>query len=198
MRALILAPHTDDGELGCGGTIAKMVAKGAEVRYLAFSAGSALTDEVRAATLSLGIPPSNLSIQGFETRNFPAHRQEILEILIAIQRDWRPDRVFLPCTTDTHQDHQTVSAEGFRAFKCVTMLGYELPWNNLTFPTSAFVVLSENNVSKKVEALQLYDSQKSRDYFNPGAIESLARVRGMQIGVKFAESFQVIRWMIDE
>ena len=88
-RALVLAPHTDDGEFGCGGTIARLVESGAEVHYIAFSTASrslpqgfpadTLAHEVRAATGVLGIPEANLTVHDFEVRTFPAVRQDILE-----------------------------------------------------------------------------------------------------------------------
>src|SRR5439155_22212383 len=92
-RALVLAPHTDDGEFGCGGTMARLVEHGAVVRYVAFSIATkslpdgfppdTLAREVREATTELGIPEANLTVHDFEVRSFPVHRQDILELLIA-------------------------------------------------------------------------------------------------------------------
>ena len=121
-RALVLAPHTDDGEFGCGGTMARLVEAGAEVRYVAFSiatrslptgfAPDTLAREVREATAELGIPAENLTVHDFDVRTFPDHRQEILELLIEIWNDWQPDAVFQPSLHDVHQDHQTIAQEG--------------------------------------------------------------------------------------
>src|SRR5438128_4831537 len=98
-RVLVLAPHTDDGEFGCGGTMARLVEAGAEVRYVAFSiatkslpeglAPDTLAREVREATAELGIPESQLEVHDFEVRTFPQRRQDILELLIALWEDWR-------------------------------------------------------------------------------------------------------------
>jgi len=205
-RILVLAPHTDDGEFGCGGTIAKFVSEGHDVHYVAFSAAEKsvspefppdiLRKEVVEATVILGIPPENLEVLDFEVRDFPTYRQEILEIMVRLQRDLDPSIVFLPSTADTHQDHQTVSSEGFRAFKKTTLLGYELPWNNLVFTTNAFVLLNEEHVSRKVEALERYKSQVGRSYATPAYVRNLANVRGTQIGVRYAETFEAIRWII--
>ena len=123
-RALVLAPHTDDGEFGCGGTMARLVEAGADVRYVAFSiatrslpegfAPDTLAREVREATAELGIPAENLTVHDFDVRTFPDHRQEILELLIEIWNDWRPDCVFQPSLHDIHQDHQTIAARPAR------------------------------------------------------------------------------------
>ena len=136
-RVLVLAPHTDDGEFGCGGTMARLVDAGAEVRYVAFSiatkslpegfASDTLAREVREATAEIGIPESQLEVHDFEVRTFPERRQEILEVLIKLWDEWKPDAVLQPSLHDVHQDHQVVAAESLRAFKRTTILGYEIP-----------------------------------------------------------------------
>ena len=152
-RVLVLAPHTDDGEFGCGGTMARLVEAGADVRYVAFSiatkslpegfAPDTLAREVREATAELGIPEANLTVHDFEVRTFPERRQDILELLIALWEEWRPDAVFQPSLHDVHQDHQVVAAEGLRAFKRTTILGYEIPWNNFDFAYQWYSALEQ-------------------------------------------------------
>lgn len=205
-RVLVLAPHTDDGEFGCGGTIARFCEEGASVFYIAFSAAEkavppeypedALRQEVREATAALGLPAENLRVLHYLVREFPLHRQEILDDMIRIGREIRPDLVLLPSPNDTHQDHATVAAEGFRAFKTVSMLGYEIPWNNLTFNTNAFVFLEDRHIAKKVEALKCYKSQQDRHYASEDFVRGLARTRGTQVGSRYAEVFDVVRWIM--
>ncbi|MBN2009910.1 PIG-L family deacetylase [candidate division KSB1 bacterium] len=205
-KMLVLAPHTDDGELGCGGMISKSISEGIEVYYAAFSLAEEsvpegwpkdiLFKEVNAATQSLGIPTDHLLIYKYPVRRFTYHRQEILEDLVAISRNIKPDLVLMPTEWDLHQDHQIIAAEGLRAFKTVSILGYELPWNNITFETSAFVHLSDEHIRNKVEALKCYQSQSHRRYCNEEFIRGLAITRGVQIGVQFAEAFKVKRWII--
>ena len=206
-KILILAPHTDDGEFACGGSISKWVDEGLEVYYIAFSsAGKSvpqgmpkdiLKKEVQEATKVLGIPPANLILFDYPVREFPSHRQQILEDMIRLGNELKPELVLLPSTADTHQDHQTISQEGFRAFKKISMIGYEMPYNNLNFTTNLFVILKEKHVNRKVEALKCYKSQFGRIYATEDFIRSLARVRGTQIGVEYAEVFEVIRWVIN-
>lgn len=204
---LVLAPHTDDGEFGCGGTIARYVNQGARVIYVAFSAAEQsvlphlpqdiLRTEVRKATGELGIAKEDCLVLDFEVRRFPELRQQILDKMIELNAIYQPDMVFLPSANDTHQDHQTIAQEGFRAFKRTTLLGYEVPWNNLDFRTSCFVDLSDEYLNKKISALQMYESQKHRTYANPEFIRSLAVTRGVQIGKRYAETFEVVRWVIN-
>lgn len=205
-KILILAPHTDDGELGCGGTIAKLVEEKAQVYYAAFSVcedsvpvgmpKNTLEVELKQATAILGIEPNNLIIQRYSVRHLPQNRQKVLQNLIDIRERINPDLVFLPSASDIHQDHHTIYQEGLRAFRYINMLGYELPWNNLSFNTISFVYLEERHIIKKIEALKKYLSQKDRAYMNEEFVRSLARARGVQIGVRYAEAFEVIRWII--
>ena len=202
-RVLVLAPHTDDGEFGCGGTMARLVEEGSDVRYIAFSiatrslpegfAPDTLAREVREATAELGIPDANLTVHDFDVRTFPDHRQEILELLISIWNEWEPDLVFQPSLHDVHQDHQTIAAEGLRAFKRTTILGYEIPWNNFDFAYQAYFSLTAAHVERKVAALEKYASQQHRRYANAEYVRSVARTHGINVNRAYAEVFQVYR-----
>ena len=107
-----------------------------------------------------------------------------------------PDLVLMPSLNDIHQDHATIAQEGLRAFKNTTILGYELIWNNLTFNTTSFITLDEKHIQQKCEALKQYKSQAKRNYMNEDFIFSLAKIRGVQIGVKYAECFEVVRMVL--
>ena len=202
-RALVLAPHTDDGEFGCGGTMARLVEQGVDVRYVAFSiatkslpegfAPDTLAREVREATAELGIAPERLAVHDFDVRTFPEHRQEILELLIALWEEWKPDVVFQPSLHDVHQDHQVIAAEGLRAFKRTTILGYEIPWNNFDFAYQAYLALDRAHVERKVAALAKYASQQHRRYADPEYVWNVARTHGVNVNREFAECFQVYR-----
>lgn len=206
-KVLVLAPHTDDGEIGCGGTISKLLEKKSEVFYVAFSSAkeslkqkglneNTLIQEVKVATQSLGIKKKNLIIFDHRLRFFTSLRQEILEDMINLKNKLKPDLVLMPSLNDIHQDHITIAQEGLRAFKQSTILAYELIWNNLNFHNTMFVKLEKKNIKAKWDALKKYKSQKNRSYMNEEFIYSLARSRGVQIGAKYAESFEVIRWVI--
>jgi len=206
-RILVLAPHTDDGEFGCGGTISKFINEDHDVYYAAFSAcqqsvlpqfpSDILITEVKEATSILGIKPSNLILFDYDVRTFGYQRQDILDDLIKLKADIQPELIFMPTITDVHQDHHTIAEEGMRAFKFNSILSYELPWNNFSFSTSSFVHLSEEDIQTKVNALQAYQSQAHRPYSDEDFIRSLARTRGVQIGTRYAEAFELVRWIID-
>jgi LmbE family N-acetylglucosaminyl deacetylase len=202
-RALVLAPHTDDGEFGCGGTIARLVEAGVDVRYVAFSIATrslppgfpadTLARECAEATAELGVPAANLTVHDFDVRTFPHRRQDILELLVATWEEWRPDVVFQPSLHDVHQDHQTIAQEGLRAFKRTTILGYEIPWNNFDFAYQWYFALEREQLDRKVAALARYASQAHRRYSDPEYIRNVARTHGINVNREYAEVFQVYR-----
>jgi len=205
-NVVVLAPHTDDGELGCGGTIAKLIENDVTVYYVAASTAkeslpshldpNTLKTEVKHATEVLGIKNENLILYDYEVRKLNFHRQEILENLIKLRSEIDIDLVFMPSLNDIHQDHFTFAREGLRAFKNTTILGYELIWNNLSFNTTSFIKLEKQHIAKKALALKEYKSQKGRNYMSDEFIFSLAKSRGVQIGSAYAEAFEVVRWVI--
>jgi len=205
-RILVLGPHTDDGEFGCGGSIARFVEEGKDVYYATFSCAEEsvppglpkdiLLKEVQAASKVMGIKEENLLIYRYPVRKFAHYRQEILEDLVKLNRELQPDLVLMPSNYDLHQDHYTVALEGLRAFKFTSILGYEMPWNNITFTTSSFVILEKRHVEIKLASIKCYRSQTARRYANEEFIKGLAKTRGVQVGTEYAEAFDVKRWII--
>ena len=203
-RVLALSPHADDVELGAGGTIAKMLELGTEVYHVVFSGGEQSVPEgypkdmrrkeCKASNEVLGIPIDNLILLDYEIRAFPMQRQQILETMRELNEKIRPELVLVPSSSDIHQDHNTIYMEALRVFKTTsTIWGYEQPWNNLVFTTNVFVILGERHLNRKVKALSKHLSQKFRPYMRKEHVISLARSRGGQIDVPYAESFELIR-----
>ena len=207
-KVLVISPHTDDAELGCGGSIVKFIERGYKVFYVAFSTAeeslpphlpkNILEIEVKQATEILGIPSENLIIFKYKVRKLNYVRQDILEELVKLRKEIKPHLVLIPSINDLHQDHQTVCMEALRAFKnSASIIGYELPWNHINFSSVMFIPLEERHIEKKIEALKAYTSQFHREYMNPEFIRGLAKVRGLQINRKYAEAMEVYRWIMD-
>ena len=204
-QILILGPHTDDGEWGCGASIAKWVDKGHAVHYVAFSAAEEsvpsgfapdiLRSEILNAATVLGLNLSNVRVCTFRVRYFPRDRQDILEEMIKLREELKPDIVVVPSSYDTHQDHEVITQEGFRAFKRSTILGYEIPWNNRQITLTFFNGISEIYLQKKIASLAAYKSQDFRAPNFKELVTSLAIQRGSQVGLPYAEAFEVIRWV---
>lgn len=202
---LVLAPHTDDGEIGCGATISKLLEQEKSVYYVAFSIAEesvpegyrkdVLATEVKKATKKLGIPKKNLKVFKFKVRKFPQYRQEILEEIILLKKAINPGLVFMPSSYDVHQDHKTIYEEGVRAFRNTSILGYEFMWNNYSFGSTYFSVVSRAHIDRKIAAINEYKSQNFRLYTQEKMVAGQANFRGLQIGEEYAEAFEVIRWI---
>ena len=204
-RVLILAPHTDDAELGCGGTMARLLATGAEVSVAAFSTAEdslpaglppdTLRCEFLRAMQMFGVARERTFVYEYPVRRLSYHRQEVLEKLVQLRRQLQPEVIFVTASSDVHQDHQVLHAEAVRAFKDSTLWGYELPWNHITFSAQAFVALEQKHIDHKWDVLQVYESQiqLQRSYFSREFIYGLAKVRGAQVRAEYAEAFEVVR-----
>jgi LmbE family N-acetylglucosaminyl deacetylase len=194
-KIIVLSPHTDDGELGAGGTISRFIEEGSVVDYIAFSAPTKkLKQECIEATKKLGI--DNTRIFNFERRCFPSQRQEILQVLYDLNIEKQPDLILTPCTADHHQDHETVTNEAIRIFKKSTILGYILPWNTLDSFENCIIELKEKHLEKKLYVLSFYESQKEHSYFKKSYTESNIIAHGVKINSKYAEVFEVIRLVL--
>ena len=113
--------------------------------------------------------------------------------MIKIRLQINPDLIFMPCSEALHQDHKTIFEEGIRAFKHYTCYGYDLPWDTIQFKSTSFFRLNLEDVNLKATALKCYKTQNFRTYCDTEFIKGLARVRGAQIGEKYAESFELLR-----
>lgn len=203
---LVLAPHTDDGELGCGGTIARFLEEGKDVYYVAFSTcrtslpkgfpPDTLEIELKNAVKSYGISEDRLFVLDYPVRDFWTHRQEILDDMIRIGKQVCPDYVLSTSRHDIHQDHIIIAEEAIRAFKKTILLSYEVPWNNLSFNNQTFVKLERRHIESKIKAISCYETQKNRPYVAPDFTFGQARMHGVQIGCEYAEVFELVRWII--
>lgn len=207
-KVLILSPHTDDAELGAGGTIHKYLEQGKELFWIVFSTAEeslpndmpkdTLEKEFISVTKKLKLNQNQFLINKFHVRKLHEKRQEILELLIKVRNEFQPDLVIGPSLNDFHQDHIIVATEMVRAFKSQSsILSYELPWNNVTFHTQYFEKLTKEHIELKHSILESYHSQvvKNRKYFDKDFIFGLAKTRGIQVNTEYAESFEVIRWI---
>lgn len=208
-RVLILSPHTDDAELGCGGYITKLISENKTLLWVVFSTAEeslpdnlppdTLVKEFEAVMKSLNLKKDQYRVYNFKVRQLPDNRQEILEILNNLKNEFHPSLVIGPSLNDYHQDHAVIANEMVRAFKTTSsIISYELPWNHLEFRSQFFVKLDEENMIKKISLLNKYQSQIyiKRHYFTEDFIRGLALTRGAQINHKYAEAFDVIRMVI--
>jgi len=202
-KVLILAPHPDDAEFGLGATLTKLKEQNKEVHVVVFSLCEkstpkgfevgAIEKDMYESLSFLNFTKDQIHVLDYPVREFPRMRQEILEDMIVLKNKLNPDLVFLPSSSDIHQDHKVIHEEGLRAFKYSNLLGYEMPWNNFGFTSYVYVKLDAAHLKIKTDSLKLYKTQDHRHYSDGKFVESLARVRGGQIKEEFAESFELIR-----
>ncbi len=195
MKILAIAAHTDDSEVGIGATLAKFIERGDEIKSIALSwcGNEILIKEFEFASRTLGI--TDIEIFNLPVRNFPANRQEILDILIKLRDSFLPETVFIP-SEKTHQDHFVAHTEALRAFRDHNLYSYEFPWNDWSNKFTCASSITKEHLEKKIEALSKYESQKDKAYFNPEFIRSLAKVRGVQFRCDLCEAFEIIRHKI--
>ncbi len=199
-KVLAIAPHVDDVELGAGATIHQL-GKHNEVYYIGLSCPpldkqDVFMSEFRTSARILGLDPARIILRNFDPRNLFDARGEILQLLYDLNKEIKPDLVLIPNSQDIHQSHEVVFAEARRAFKYTTILGYELPWNNMNFSMDVFITLGQEDVDAKIAAINAFETQKSRIFFSNDIVGDLARVRGKQIGNEYAECFEVIRMIL--
>jgi len=204
-RILVLSPHMDDGVISSFGLLSRYILNGKDIFYVSFSFAEnslqpdvprdAPKKELYESLAFLPIEKEHIITFDYSVRFFAESRQQILESLVKMKREIQPDTIIMPSMNDLHQDHQTIANEGFRAFKTETILGYEAPRNMVDASPRLFVRLTEVEMMKKLKALEVYESQKWRFSFIKFT-ESLNRMRGLQVGAEYAESFEVIRCII--
>ena len=197
---LAVAPHVDDVELGVGATIHRL-ARNNIVYYVAMSLPplvekTEFMKEFQESVKFLGIDQSRIILRDYDPRNLFDSRSEILQLFFDLNKQLKPDLVFIPNSLDIHQSHEVVYAEARRAFKYNTLLGYELPWNSMEFPMDAFVTVEKEDIDAKIAAINAYKTQKHRMFFSNDIVGDLARVRGKQIGQQYAECFELVRLIL--
>jgi LmbE family N-acetylglucosaminyl deacetylase len=199
-KVLFISPHPDDVELGAGATLAKCVRLGAEVYYIALTnieGNNSIIDEMEASLEILGVPRGNNKYYRYTNTGFDKERHEILQELDRIRDELNPHIVFTPSSNDLHQDHYTTAIETLRSFKWYAdiILGYNLSWNSIVKPFNSklFVEVSEEDVSKKLEALNCYKSQENRYYMKREANDGLLRYYGLKAGFEYAEAFEIYK-----
>jgi LmbE family N-acetylglucosaminyl deacetylase len=190
-NVLVLSPHTDDAELGCGGFISYLKSCGSDVRVIAFCCPKQILKEFLRSMRFLDVVSNS---HDYPIRSLIEHQKTIKQIIYDTNRRDKYDLVLCPCSLDTHMDHKVVHDAAIQTCKNTTIWGYELPWNNhAMIPAPIFFFLSKDHIARKWKALSYYKSQMKKPYFNKDFIFSLAKVRGVMGGSgSLAEMFQMI------
>lgn len=193
---LLLGAHSDDIEIGCGGTLLGLVSNYPRARYVwvTFSADNQRETETRAAAARLlaGAADVEILVERFRGSFFPYAGAELKNNFESLKR-FTPDLVFTHFRNDLHQDHRTINELTWNTFRDHAILEYEVPKfdGDLGIP-NAYVPLTRAQLTQKCDVLMsCFDSQRTRSWFTAETFQALARLRGIECNAPegFAEAF---------
>ena len=197
-NVLFLGAHPDDIELGCGALLSNIAAK-AKISCVTLSDNQTnpklgeLVEEHYRSMAILGLAREAVLLGNFETRYFPRDRQEILEYLYEINTQQKPDLVFVHTPADIHQDHRVVTEEALRAFRGVSLLGFDVLRSSYGFFPEFLIEVDETDVERKLKALAEYKSYAGKYYFDPEVIRATLIRHGALAERSLAEGFDILR-----
>jgi len=197
-RVLFLGAHPDDIEIGCGALIHNIVNK-TEILCVTLSDNQKNPDLLKVKNEHLrsmnvlGVPEEKVVFGPFTTRIFHDSRQDILEYFLKLRKEFKPDLIFTHSKQDVHQDHNTMTDEALRAFRGITVLGFDVVRSSYGFFPHFLIEVTEEDVNKKIEALSQYDTYKDRYYFNTELTRSIMVRHGALAERPFAEGFDILR-----
>jgi len=194
---LLLGAHCDDIEIGCGGTVRRLVERHAQGRFVwvTFSGrGSEREAETRRAAQMLlaGAASAEVIVQGFEGSYFPQAGRELKDFFETLKH-FAPDLVLTHYRHDLHQDHRAINELTWNTFRNHAVLEYEIPkFDGDIGQPNAFVPLTRAQMDDKCRLLmECFPSQHARSWFTPETFRALARLRGIECNAPegYAEAF---------
>ncbi len=197
-HVLFLGAHPDDIELGCGALI-HHIAPICDMLCVTLSDNQKnpllhnVVDEAHKSMAVLGVPRDRVLFGPFTTRVFPEERQQILEYFLQLRRDFKPDIIFVHSRQDVHQDHLTMTEEALRAFRGITVLGFDVVRSSYGFFPHFLIGVDEKDVEAKIKALAQYETYRDKYYFNCELTRSILIRHGALAELPFAEGFDILR-----
>ena len=196
-KILCLGAHSDDIEIGCGGTILKLLAgkRPIEVCWVVLGArGRRLKEAQKSATQFLaGAVQKKIVVKGFKDSFFPYHGVKIKEYFERVKKEFSPDVIFTHSREDLHQDHRLVSDLTWNTFRDHLILEYEIiKYDGDLGAPNLFSHLSDEIARKKVNyILEVFKTQDDRAWFSEDSFFAIMRIRGIESNApeKFAEGF---------
>jgi LmbE family N-acetylglucosaminyl deacetylase len=196
-RLLCLGAHSDDIEIGCGGTILRWIREdpGLEVYWVVLSSNRERKKEAsRSADLFLkGARKKKVFIETFRDGFFPYQGAEIKEYFEVIKKRVSPDIVLTHYRDDRHQDHRLVSDLTWNTFRREPILEYEIPkYDGDLGQPNFFVHLDETVCRKKIKnILDVFKTQAEKHWLSEDTLRAILRLRGVESHAeeKYAEAF---------
>jgi len=196
-RVLAIGAHPDDIEIGCAGTLLKLIGQGAvsEVHWVVLSGDGVRAGEARRSAEALleEVPQSEVVVGDFPDGFFPYEGTRMKDFFERLKVDLAPDVVFTHQRADLHQDHRLCCELTWNTFRDHLILEYEIPkYDGDMSAPNAFVPLSEGLSQRKIDHLMThFGSQTSKRWFGEDLFSSLLRLRGMECNSpsSYAEAF---------
>jgi LmbE family N-acetylglucosaminyl deacetylase len=185
-RVLAIGAHPDDIEIGCGGTILKLIEAGtvSEIRWVVLSGEGERAQEAKrsADALLRGVADTEVVICDFPDGFFPYEGKRIKDFFESLKRDFSPDVVFTHQRADLHQDHRVSCELTWNTFRDHLILEYEVPkYDGDMSAPNTFVPLPEGLSQRKIDHLMdHFASQQSKRWFREDLFTGLLRLRGME------------------
>lgn len=197
MNVIAVGAHPDDIEIGAGGSIALHRAQGDTVRLLVLTRGGKISDPSQRRTEALEaadvLGVDDVHFLGYEDTKVP-YNDDIVERIDDHVKDIDADRAYIHTEEDTHQDHRNAALSSIAASRNTDeVLAFESPSTRSTFNPQYYNTLSEDFLSRKIEAIKSHKSQREKKYLEAEAMKGLARFRGRQANTRYAEAYYVIR-----
>jgi LmbE family N-acetylglucosaminyl deacetylase len=197
LSVLCLGAHSDDIEIGAGGTILRWIAAGVQldVHWCVLSAGGIRAEEATksAAAFLTGAQSVRIELGSFRDGFFPYQGSEIKAWMEEVRTKVDPDIVLTHRRQDSHQDHREVCRLTWNTFRNHLILEYEIPkWDGDLGRPNFYVPLDTDAIDRKIELLLAhFGTQRSKDWFDAETFRGLARLRGMECRSphRYAEAF---------
>lgn len=194
-RVLALGAHCDDIEIGCGGTLLRLLREHRNllVHWVVFSSSPLREQEARASAERFleGAKERRVVVHRFRNGYFPDEWAAIKDAFEALKAELQPDLVFTHHQQDLHQDHRSVAELTWNTFRDHLVLEYEIPKYDPDLGSPNFFVgldasLAERKARQVVEG---FPSQADKHWFTQDTFLALMRLRGVQCGTRYAEAF---------
>jgi len=185
-QVLCLGAHADDIEIGCGGTVLRLVAlyPNADFHWVVFSAAGIRKEEAEssAGRFLRDAGSKTIEVRSFRDGFFPYVGADIKEFFEGLKKSVDPDLVFTHYGHDLHQDHRLLSELTWNTFRDHMILEYEIPkYDGGLGSPNLFVKLTQDERRRKIDLLLAeFPSQAANKWFNEATFDALLRLRGVE------------------